>query len=106
MNSMKIGMKITKIVSKPVKMFFGSDEKSFMTLFGVMVLLYFSGYPDAATITAVYDAVFAYAGMQKYNNTSDTATSSKSDDLEDMQDMMEDALGMAQEFQEKGETSE
>lgn len=98
MNSFTIGMKLMEILSKPVNMFFGSDERGFATMLALTIASYASGFPDAATILSVYSSVFAYSGMQKYNSTSNNSSSNQ--DLEEMQEMMDDALGMAQDFQQ------
>lgn len=99
---MKAANKVVAIIGKPVSMFFGSDEKSFMTLLAACVLTYIQGFPDAATIFAVYSAMFGFSGMQAYNDTK-TESSEPDQGLEDMQEMMNDALGMAEEFQEQAE---
>lgn len=105
MNVLKIANKVVKLAGKPVSMFFGSDERGFMTLLGVTILLYFSGFPHAATVVAVYSAMFGYAGMQAYN-TSNSSSSSDNEELEEIENMMEDALGMAQEFQQQSSEGE
>lgn len=97
---MKAANKVVGIAAKPVNALFGSDERGFVTLLLATVITYSQGFPDAATIFAVYSAMFGYAGMQVYN----TADSTEQDQgLEDMQEMMDDALGMAEEFQEQAE---
>lgn len=103
MKSMQLGMKIMGKVSSLVNVFFGSDEKGWATLTALTGILYLSSYPDAAIITAVYSSVFAYSGMQKYNETDTSGNDSTSQDLEEMQGMMEDALGMAEDFKEDAE---
>lgn len=97
-------MKVMGKVSALVNVFFGSDEKGWATLTFATVLTYLSGYPDAAIILAVYSSIFAYSGIQKYNETDTSSSDSTSQDLEEMQGMMEDALGMAQDFKENTET--
>jgi hypothetical protein len=99
---LKLSNKVVKIISKPFKALFGSDERGFVTLLIATIVSYTQGFPDAATIFAVYSAMFGYAGMQVYNDSSSEGSDSKQD-LEDMQDMMDDALGMAEEFQEQAE---
>lgn len=99
MNMFSTGMKIVEKVSKPFKIFFGSDEKSFITFTTGTIITYAVGFPDAATILAVYSSIFAYSGMQKYNTNNNSTEVNQ--DLEDMQDMMDDALGMAKDFQEE-----
>lgn len=106
MNSMQLGMKIMEKFSGLVNIFFGSDEKAWFTMTLVTVFLYFNGFPDAAIIVAVYSSIFAYGGMQKYNETNTSSSDSTSQDLEEMQGMMEDALGMAQDFKEDAEVDE
>lgn len=103
MNSMQIGMKIMGKISSLVNVFFGSDEKGWATLTALTAILYLSSYPDAAIIMAVYSSVFAYSGMQKYNETDTSGSDSTSQDLEQMQGMMEDALGMAEDFKQEAE---
>jgi hypothetical protein len=104
MKNIQIGMKIMNKFSGLVNIFFGSDEKAWFTLTLVTVFLYFNGLPNAAIITAVYSSIFAYGGMQKYNDTqSSSSSNSTNQDLEEMQGMMEDALGMAEEFKEDTE---
>ena len=97
---MKAANKAVSIIAKPFQMFFGSDERGFATLLFACLISYSQGFPDAATILAVYSAMFGYAGMQAYNTESSTETD---DGLEDMQEMMDDALGMAEQFQEQAE---
>ena len=100
MKVLKTSQKIIGSIQKIVNPFFGSDERGFMTLLVAALVCYGSGFPDAATILAVYSAMFGYAGMQAYNS----GESSSNDELENVEEMMEDALGMAQEFQnEKGD---
>lgn len=103
MKNIQIGMKIMNKFSGLVNIFFGSDEKAWFTLTLVTVFLYFNGLPNAAIITAVYSSIFAYGGMQKYNETESSTSDSTSQDLEEMQGMMEDALGMAEDLKQQGE---
>lgn len=100
MKPMQLGMKIVKIVSKPVKMFFGSDEKGFMTLLVLCLAAYFFGYPEAATIFAVYSAMFGYSGISSMQGSSSVGQGNQ-EGLDDIEDMMGDALEMAEEFQEQ-----
>jgi hypothetical protein len=101
--SLQISMKIMDKISGLVNIFFGSDEKAWFTLTLATAFLYLNGFPDAAIIVAVYSSIFAYGGMQKYNDTDTSGSDSTSQDLDEMQDMMEDALGMAEDFQEDAE---
>lgn len=96
----KAANKVVSYLAKPVNALFGSDERGFVTLLLATIITYSQGFPDAATIFAVYSAMFGYAGMQAYN-TSDSTEQDQG--LEDMQEMMDDALGMAEEFQEQAE---
>ena len=100
MKVLKTSQKIIGSIQKIVNPFFGSDERGFMTLLVAALVCYGSGFPDAATILAVYSSMFGYSGMQAYNENTGSSGSA-SDELEDMENMMEEALGMAQEFQEK-----
>lgn len=100
---MKVANKVVGYLAKPFELLFGSDERGFVSLLLATVISYVQGFPDAATIFAVYSAMFGYAGMQAYN-TSDSTEQDQG--LEDMQEMMDDALGMAEEFQEQAETKE
>lgn len=85
-------------------MFFGSDEKAWFTLTIATVFLYFNGLPHAAVITAVYSSIFAYGGMQKYNDTQSSSSSdSASQDLEELQDKMDEALALGMDFKEDTE---
>jgi len=97
---LKLSNKVVKIISKPFKALFGTDERGFVTLLIATIVTYTQGFPDAATIFAVYSAMFGYAGMQVYNTDESTQ---QDQGLEDMQEMMDDALGMAEEFQEQAE---
>lgn len=101
---MKAANKVVSILAKPVNALFGSDERGFVTLLLATVISYVQGFPDAATIFAVYSAMFGYSGMQAYNT--DSSSSEENQDLEEMQEMMDEALGMAEEFQEQAETKE
>jgi len=100
MNIFKKGMQATKILAKPFNIFFGSDERSFMTFFGAMLITYFSGFPDAAIILSVYSTIFAFSGMQVYN-TGNSTSSKDNKQLENMENMMENAMSMAEEFQKE-----
>lgn len=101
MNIGKLGMKVTKVLGKPLSMFFGSDEKGWFTLTAFAVVLYFSGFPDAAIISAVYSTIFAYSTMQEIQGAQ---SSSSGDQLEDIEGMMDNALSMAEDFQEEQKT--
>lgn len=100
MNVGKLGMKVTKLLGKPLSLFFGSDEKGWFTLTVVAGILYFSGFPDAAIISAVYSTIFAYSTMQEIQSSQN---SSSENQLEDIEGMMDDALSMAEDFQEEKE---
>lgn len=100
---MKLANKIVGLIRKPVSMFFGSDEKAWVTLTSACAVLYFMGLPDAAIIAAVYSTVFAVSGMQKYDTG---GGDNGGEEFDEIQDMMDDALGMAEEFQEKTEKDE
>lgn len=102
MKPLQAGMKITKILGKPVQIFFGSDEKGFITLTSASIITYFSGFPDAATIMAVYSTIFAYSTMQEMKNTSNSSQDSGVDEEEIMSHMGE-AMDTLQEVQEKDE---
>jgi hypothetical protein len=105
MKPMQLGMKVMKVVGKPIRMFFGSDEKGFMTLFAAMVLTYFAGYPDAATIIAVYSAMFGYSGIASMQGSSSVGQGNDGG-LDDIEDMMGDALEMAEDFQEQNDNEQ
>jgi hypothetical protein len=96
---MKLANKIVNWISKPIGALFGSDERGFFTLLVGCLACYFTGYPDAATIFAVYSAMFGFSGMLDYSDGSGSDDSQEQ--LEDMEGMMEDALNMAEEFQEE-----
>lgn len=55
--------------------FFGSDERTFAVLFAAVVVFYMSGFHTLAIITSVYDAMFGFAGMQKYRSTGSSESS-------------------------------
>lgn len=97
---MKLANTIVRYVSKPVGIFFGSDERGFMTLLLLCMVSYWQGFPDAATIFAVYSAMFGFSGMLNYKDLG--GSDSKDDEkLEDIEGMMNDALSMAEQFQEE-----
>lgn len=98
----KAGMKTTKVLGRPFKIFFGSDEKGFVTLLGLTVITYFSGYPDASIILAVYSAMFGHSGISKGMETTGQGQG-KSEGLEDIENMMEDAMDMAEDFKEEAD---
>jgi hypothetical protein len=100
MNIGKLGMKTAKVLGKPVSILFGSDEKGWFTLTAATGILYLSGFPDAAIISAVYSTIFAYSTMQEMQSAQ---SSSSENQLEDIEGMMDDALSMAEDFQEEQE---
>jgi len=104
MDAARLGMKTFQILSKPLNILFGSDEKGFLTLFLVSMTLYGLGFPDAAVISAVYSAMFGFSGIAE-TGTSASTGQGKDEGLEDMQDMMDDALSMAQDFKEEKEAT-
>jgi len=104
MDATRAGFKAYKILSKPFNILFGSDEKGFLTLFLVSMTLYGLGFPDAAVISAVYSAMFGFSGIAE-TGTSASTGQGKDEGLEDMQDMMDDALSMAQDFKEEKEAT-
>jgi hypothetical protein len=98
----KAGMKTMKVLGKPFKIFFGSDEKGFITLLVLTLITYFSGYPDASTILAVYSAMYGHAGISKGMETVEQGQG-KSEGLEDIENMMEEAMTMAEDFKEEAD---
>lgn len=101
----KAGMKVTKVLGRPFKIFFGSDEKGFATLLGATIITYFSGFPDASVIFAVYSAMFGHSGISKGMETVEQGQG-KSEGLEDIENMMNDAMEMAEDFQEEADKNE
>lgn len=76
-----------------------TDEGIFAVLFLAMLGLFYLGYHDAAIIVAVYDAVFMYSGMHKYQDKS----GDKADEIEnELKSVMSDAGEMIEELQEGG----
>jgi len=104
MDAARLGMKTFQILSKPFNILFGSDEKGFLTLFLISMTLYGLGFPHAAVISAVYSAMFGFSGIAE-TGTSASTGQGKDEGLEDMQDMMDDALSMAQDFKEEKEAT-
>jgi hypothetical protein len=102
MDTARLGMKTFQILSKPFNLLFGSDQKGFLTLFLVSMTLYGLGFPDAAVISAVYSAMFGFSGIAEMDGSASTGQG-KDEGLEDMQDMMDDALSMAEDFKEEKE---
>ncbi len=102
MDAARLGMKTFQIISKPFNILFGSDQKGFLTLFLVSMTLYSLGFPDAAIISAVYSAMFGFSGIAEMGESS-SAGQGKDEGLQEMQDMMDDALSMAQDFKEEKE---
>jgi len=104
MDATRAGFKAYKIISKPFNILFGSDQKGFLTLFLISMTLYGLGFPDAAVISAVYSAMFGFSGIAEMGGSASTGQG-KDEGLEDMQDMMDDALSMAQDFKEEKEAT-
>lgn len=98
---MKWANKIVDWIKIPISALFGSDERGFFTLLVGCLICYFTGYPDAATIFAVYSAMFGFSGMLEYSDSSDSSDSQEQ--LEDIEGMMDDALNMAEDFQEQAD---
>jgi hypothetical protein len=102
MDTARLGMKAYQILSKPFNILFGSDQKGFLTLFLISMTLYGLGFPDAAVISAVYSAMFGFSGIAEMGTSASTGQG-KDEGLEEMQDMMDDALSMAEDFKEEKE---
>lgn len=102
MKPLQLGMKVTEILGKPVKMFFGSDERGFATLTGASIITYASGFPDAGIIIAVYSTLFGFSGMQKYSTNSNNENDSPFDE-EKMMDIMGQAGEALDEIQDQDE---
>lgn len=100
MTPFSVGMKLVELLSKPFKILFGSDERGFVFLLVFSLAAYFSGYPDAATIIAVYSAMFGYSGISSMQGSSSVGQGNHQG-LDDIEDMMGDALEMAEDFQEQ-----
>jgi len=102
-NIQRYADKTVEIISWPVKAFFGSDERSFATLFTLMIGFLYFGFDTAAIITSVYDAMFGFAGMQKYRETG-TSDSVKDDaQLDEWMEQMNEASSVLQEIQDEEE---
>jgi len=104
MDAARVGIKTFQILSKPFNIFFGSDQKGFLTLFLVSMTLYGLGFPDAAIISAVYSAMFGFSGIAKMGESSSTGQGNK-EGLQDIEEMMGDALEMAEDFKEEKEAT-
>jgi hypothetical protein len=101
MKMLKYQVKFMELISKPVNLLFGSDEKGWFTLTLVTGILYLSNFPDAAIITAVYSTIFAYSGMQKYRDTDSSNSSESNDKMQEIEEQMEMASSMLEQFQEE-----
>jgi len=104
MDTARLGMKTFQILSKPFNILFGSDQKGFLTLFLISMVLYGLGFPDAAVISAVYSAMFGFSGIAGMGGSASTGQG-KSEGLEDIENMMDDALSMAEDFKEEKEAT-
>lgn len=94
----KILDKILSPFGKVKSAFFGSDERIFVTGLTATVILFFTGFTDAAIIVSVYDAMFGYAGMQKYAESG--STSSEPDEMDEIMDMTQEAMQALDQVQE------
>lgn len=104
MDAARLGMKTFQILSKPFNLLFGSDQKGFLTLFLVSMTLYGLGFPDAAVISAVYSAMFGFSGIAEMGGSASTGQG-KDEGLQDIENMMGDALSMAEDFKEEKEAT-
>ncbi|MFB6226296.1 MAG: hypothetical protein ABEJ02_03005, partial [Candidatus Paceibacteria bacterium] len=74
--------------------------KGFMTLLVLCLASFYFGYTDAATIFAVYSAMFGYSGISSMQGSSSVGQGND-EGLDDIENMMNDALDMAEEFQQQ-----
>lgn len=99
-----LGVKVMRVLAKPFSILFGTDQKGFITLLLSTLILYAVGYPDAATITSVYSAMFGFKGIEEMTGSTDQAQGK--DGLEDIENMMDDALSMAEDFKDEKEAKQ
>jgi hypothetical protein len=100
-----IGVKVMRVLAKPFNLLFGSDERGFITLLLSSLALYAVGFPDAATITSVYSAMFGFKGIGEMQGSTQQAQG-KDEGLEDIENMMDDALSMAEDFKDEKEAKQ
>lgn len=103
----RLGMKAASIAAKPVGKVFGNDRKAFAFLFLASVGLYAAGLQDAAIMVSVYSAMFGHSGIASLRESKREGVSGQdAGQLEDIENMMDDALNMAEDFQQKNKGGE